>query len=146
MASARLRRQPIPASTDRVSTSSSGSGPGVQAPDGCSVELYRRIPYLSELEELLPLLAPRGRVLAGGCGAGGLGAPLAEAGFRVAGVDNCAGMRAALPPSISAIESDIETLALPSRFDVVVLASALINTPDTLQRTAFLAVARHHLV
>ena len=122
-----------------------GSGPGVQAPDGSSVELYRRIPYLGELEQLLPPLTRGGRVLELGCGTGRLSARLADAGFAVTGVDNCRAMLAELPPSIDAIESDIETLALPATFDAVLLAGALINHADPARRRAFLACARRHL-
>jgi len=122
-----------------------GSGPGVQAPDGSSVELYRRIPYLGELEQLLPLLARGSRVLELGCGTGRLSARLVDAGFAVTGVDNCRAMLAVLPPSIAAVESGIETLALPPTFDAVLLAGALINHADPARRRAFLACARRHL-
>jgi len=39
----------------------SGAGPGVQTDDGCSVELYRDLPYFGELGDILDPLRLRPR-------------------------------------------------------------------------------------
>jgi SAM-dependent methyltransferase len=122
-----------------------GSGLGAQAPDGCSVELYRRIPYLGELDALLPQFPPRGHVLELGCGTGRLCTRLVEAGFVVTGVDHSSAMLAHLAPGIERVAAEIGTLALDRRFDVVLLAGCLINHGDARARTRFLQAARRHL-
>jgi hypothetical protein len=48
-------------------------------------------------------------------------------------------------PRECGVGARIEDLALGRRFDVVLLASHLINTDDTAQRTAFLAACRDHV-
>ena len=35
---------------------SSSTGPGTQTPDGCSVNLYRLLPYMGELADIEPHL------------------------------------------------------------------------------------------
>jgi SAM-dependent methyltransferase len=122
----------------------SGSGPGVQTQDGCSVELYRQLPYAGELEEVLPLF-PKGSVLELGCGTGRLCARLIEAGFAVTGVDNSQAMIDFLPNGVAGFCGHIETLRLPETFDSVLLASHLVNHPDAITRQAFLSCARRHL-
>ena len=124
----------------------SGSGPGPRAPDGCSVELYRRLPYWDELEDHRGLFAQGTRVLELGCGAGRLTRRLIEWGAHVTAVDNCGRMMDAVPESATRILSDIETLRLETRFDVALLASCLINHPDENVRRAFVDTARFHLV
>lgn len=123
----------------------SGAGPGVQAPDGCSVELYRRLPYLGELEDHRALFPAGTRVLELGCGAGRLTRRLLEWGARVRAVDNCPDMLAALPEEVSPVLSDIESMDLDERFDVALLASCLINHPEPDVRSRFVAGARRHL-
>jgi SAM-dependent methyltransferase len=123
----------------------SGSGPGVQTQDGCSVELYRQLPYAGELEEILPLF-PKRSVLELGCGTGRLCAQLVEAGFTVTGVDNSQAMIDLLPKGVVGVCGDIETLRLPETFDSVLLASHMVNHPDTNTQQAFLSCARRHLL
>lgn len=123
----------------------SGSGPGVQAPDGCSVELYRALPYLGELDDILALVAPGAAVLELGCGPGRLTRVLLARGCAVTAVDNSPEMLAGLPAGAEPACADIESLALAARFDVAVLASGLVNHPDRALRAAFLAAARRHL-
>ncbi len=121
-----------------------GSGPGEQTQDGCSVEMYLRLPYAGELEEILPLFAP-GSVLELGCGTGRLCRRLLEAGLAVTGVDNSQAMIYRLPSGVIGVCGDIETLRLSETFDSVLLASHLINHPDTSIRRAFVACARRHV-
>jgi SAM-dependent methyltransferase len=123
----------------------SGSGPGVQTADGCSVEYYRRLPYLGELAPIEPLLPPRGTVLELGCGTGRLCTHLLERGLSVTGVDASREMLAALPPNVRPVQATIESLALNESFDAVLLASHLINHPNAATRAAFAAVAHRHL-
>jgi SAM-dependent methyltransferase len=78
-----------------------------------------------------------------GCGAGRISTPLARLGHRVVGVDESPEMLA-LCREIETVRSSIEELDLDERFDVVLLASHLVNAPEP-QRTAFLKAARRHL-
>jgi SAM-dependent methyltransferase len=123
----------------------SGSGPGVQTLDGCSVDFYRRMPYLGELEEVIGHFAKGASVLELGCGTGRLCSRLVEAGCVVTGVDESAEMLACLGPGIEPVRSSIETLSLGRRFDAVLLASHLINHPDPHVRETFVGSARRHV-
>ena len=123
----------------------SGSGPGVQARDGCSVELYRRLPYLGELEGLRALFPAGTQVVELGCGTGRLSRRLLEWGSRVTAVDNCPEMLAALPDGAAPVLSDIESLKLDEHFDVALLASCMINHPQPAVRERFIDTARRHL-
>ena len=129
-----------------MSFRSCGTGPGVQAPDGCSVELYLRTPYCDELEPYRSLFGAGTRVLELGCGTGRLTRRLIEWGAHVTAVDNCAEMLDAVPHSAARVLSDIETLRLEARFDVALLVSNFINEPDADVRRAFVDTARFHLV
>lgn len=122
-----------------------GSGPGVQARDGCSVELYRRLSYLGELEDYRALFPPGAQVIELGCGAGRLTRRLLEWGASVTAVDNCREMLAALPDGASPVLADIGSLNLDRRFDVALLASCLINHAEPEVRTRFIDTARRHL-
>jgi SAM-dependent methyltransferase len=122
-----------------------GSGPGARTPDGCSVEFYRALPYLGELDDVLPAIAAGAHVLDLGCGTGRLARPLIAHGAQVTAVDNSAEMLAGLPPEAHAVHADIEALALGRTFDAVLLASTLVNHPGPGLRGAFLAAARRHL-
>jgi SAM-dependent methyltransferase len=117
----------------------------VQSPDGCSVDLYRRMPYLGELDDVIGRFAKGASVLELGCGTGRLCSRLVEAGCLVSGVDESPEMLACLPPAIEPVLSTIEALSLDRRFDAVLLASHLINHPDLHARQAFVRCARRHL-
>jgi len=125
---------------------SSGSGPGPQAPDGCSVELYRKTPYFEELEPFSSLFQPGTRVLELGCGTGRFTRRIVEWGAQVTAIDNCAEMLDLVPETATRVLSDIETLRLETRFDVALLASCFINEPATNVRRAFVDTARFHLL
>ena len=122
----------------------SGSGPGAITPDGCAVDFYARLVARGE-PEIVHAAAPAGAsIIEFGCGTGRLSTPLARLGHRVVGVDESPEMLA-LCRKIETIRSSIEELDLDERFDVVLLASHLVNAPDP-QRTVFLKAARRHLV
>jgi SAM-dependent methyltransferase len=123
----------------------SGEGPGRQTPDGCSVDLYRRMPYLGELEDVIGLFTAGASVLELGCGTGRLCARLSLAGCAVTGVDESADMLAALPAHVRPVHSSIGDLSLNDHYDAVLLASHLINHPDPPLRLAFVQCARRHL-
>jgi SAM-dependent methyltransferase len=120
-----------------------GSGPGTITPDGCAVELYRRLSSRGEPEIVHAAVPENASIVEFGCGTGRISTPLARLGHPVVGVDespemleHCSGIRT--------VCSSIEELDLDERFDVVLLASHLVNSPEP-QRTTLLEVARRHL-
>lgn len=120
------------------------SGPGAVTADGCAVEVYRRLPPMGEPELVHALVRSGARILDLGAGTGRVADPLAELGHEVVAVDDSAEMlahvRRARPH-----RARIEELDLGERFDAVLLASHLVNTPDDGLRRALLAAARRHL-
>jgi SAM-dependent methyltransferase len=122
----------------------SGSGPGVQTRDGCSVELYRQLPYLGELDAVRDYLRAGSTILELGCGTGRLARVLLELGLQPACVDNSAEMLRHLPPGVTAVQSDVEALVLDRKFDAVLLASCLVNHPGDAVRDAFIGCAARH--
>ncbi len=122
-----------------------GAGPGPQTSDGCSVELYRDLPYLGELDDILGELTYGSHALELGCGTGRLTRQLVGRGLSVTGVDNSAEMLAGMPREAVAVLCEIEQLSLPDRFDVAILASCLVNHPNPSTRKLLLAAARRHL-
>lgn len=122
-----------------------GSGPGPQTADGCSVELYRRLPYRGELEPLRSHLATGATVLELGCGSGRLTRVLLDWGCRVTAVDDSADMLRHMPAPARTVLSSVQALALAERFDAVLLASCLINHVDAAVRQALVACAARHL-
>jgi SAM-dependent methyltransferase len=124
---------------------STGRGPGEITPDGCAVEVYRRLPPAGEAE-LVHAVAPAGAaVLDLGAGVGRVAQPLAALGHRVVAVDESAAMLALVEPPVTGVRSRIQDLALPQRFGAVLLASHLVNVPDAGERHALLAAAARHL-
>ncbi|MHB8465158.1 MAG: class I SAM-dependent methyltransferase [Acidimicrobiales bacterium] len=105
-------------------------------PDGSPVEVFRRLPPPTILEDV----PSGGTVVDLGCGAGRLAHPLAERGHEVVAVDISPSMLAWV--RVPRICADIRHLALHARFDTVVLASYLVNQPDG---GAFLATCRRHV-
>lgn len=122
----------------------SGSGPGVQTRDGCSVELYRQLPYMGELDSLWDMLPAGHSVLELGCGTGRLTRLLLERGLVVTAIDNSSEMLAHLPDAACALHANIEDVALPGKFDVILLASHLINHPEEDMRRALVCCAGRH--
>ena len=122
----------------------SGSGPGIRTPDGCSVELYRQLPYMGELDEIEAELSKHHAVLELGCGTGRLCARMQELGLQTTGVDESAAMLALLPPGVEGIQGSIETLDLGRRWPAVLLPSHLINHPEESIRRRFVEVAQRH--
>lgn len=122
-----------------------GSGPGVQTPDGCSVELYARLPYMGDLEPVRLFLKAGASVLELGCGTGRLTRKLVEWGLSVTAVDESVEMLAEVSGYAQAVPSSIESLNLGRRFDRVLLASCLINHPVQQTRDAFISSAARHM-
>ena len=122
-----------------------GEGPGAITRDGCAVEVYLKLPYRGELEVLASHLASGCAVLELGCGAGRLTRRLLDAGHPVTAVDYSEEMLHHVPDTATRIHSDIERLDLHRTFDVVLLASNLVNTADVALRDAQLAACRRHL-
>ena len=87
---------------------------------------------------------PGASILELGCGTGRITHPLVALGHPVVAVDESPEMLAHVHCA-ETVCARIEDLALGRRFDVVLLASHLINTDDIPTRTAFLAACRRHL-
>jgi len=121
-----------------------GRGNATITQDGCPVEVYSALPPAGEAEIVHDALPAAAAVLELGCGTGRIAEPLAALGHRVVGVDSSAEMLAQLRRA-EPVRSTIENLDLSQRFGGVLLASSLVNTPDSRQRTAFLDTARRHL-
>jgi SAM-dependent methyltransferase len=113
--------------------------------DGCSVDVYLKLPYRSEVELLGAWLAPRCSVLELGCGTGRLTRRLLDRGHAVTAVDNSEDMLRHVPESADKVCCDIEQLELGRTFDVALLASHLINVADDSVRRAQLAACHRHL-
>jgi SAM-dependent methyltransferase len=128
-----------------MATAFSGSGPGMQTPDGCSVDLYRVLPYMGEIADIEAALRKHPAVLELGCGNGRLCKRMVALGLRVTGVDESPEMLAHLPPGVEGVLSSIEKLTLGRRWSAVLLPSHLINHPDEAVRSAFIAAAQRHM-
>ena len=113
-------------------------------PDGCAVDFYARVTARGEPEIVHGAAGPGAWILELGCGAGRIAHPLVALGHPVVAVDESPEMLAHVRGA-EKVCARIEHLALGRRFDVVLLASHLINTDDTAQRTAFLAACRDHV-
>lgn len=115
------------------------------APDGSPVAVYRALPIAPEFTPVLDYLIAPMTVLDLGCGVGRLANELAERGFHVTGVDESGAMLRHLDGRVQAVEADLRELALNQVFDVVVLASHLVNVADAALRRAFLQAASDHV-
>ncbi|ORB87865.1 hypothetical protein B1987_26005 [Mycobacterium kansasii] len=117
---------------------------GAITSDGSLVEIYRRVPATEEVERVAAMLEPASSVLDLGSGVGRLADPLATLGHQVTAVDDSAEMLAHVRHG-QTIQSRIEDLRLPQKFDAVLLASSLINYPGLEFRMSLLATVAHHL-
>jgi SAM-dependent methyltransferase len=120
-----------------------GTGPGEITDDGCAVELYTLLPPFGEAEIVHAAVPEGASILELGCGTGRILKPLAELGHRVHGVDDSPGMLARVA-GLPVTRSPIESLRLAGKFDVVLLASGMLNSGPE-HRRAFLATCRYHL-
>jgi SAM-dependent methyltransferase len=120
-----------------------GTGPGAITNDGCAVEFYALLPAFGEPEIVHAAIPEGASILELGCGTGRILRPLAAMGHRVTGADDSADMLARVT-DLETVRSPIESLRLDRTFDVVLLASTMINS-DPRTRRAFLGTVRHHL-
>jgi SAM-dependent methyltransferase len=120
------------------------AGPGVITADGCPVDLYAALPPAGEAEIVAEALPPPGDVLELGAGAGRITRQLLARGYDVTAVDQSSEMLDHIAGA-ERVCARIEGLDLGRRFDAVVLASHLINTPDDEQRHAFAAACARHV-
>lgn len=121
-----------------------GTGPGAVTADGCAVDLYALLPAGAApvlIHEAIPAGAS---VLDLGAGTGRIAHPLTEWGHTVIAVDESPQMLAHIH-GVETVCSAIEDLRLHRAFDVVLLASHLVNVPDDAIRSALLATCRHHV-
>ncbi|HEV3398940.1 MAG TPA: class I SAM-dependent methyltransferase [Actinomycetes bacterium] len=121
-----------------------GTGPGVITPDGCAVELYRLLPPMGEPEIVHAAIPAGAAVLELGAGAGRVTHPLVTLGHPVVAVDESAAMLACVRGA-ETVQAKIQHLRLDRRFDVVLLASFLVNVPDPALRGRFLETCRAHV-
>lgn len=120
-----------------------GTGPGEITDDGCAVELYTLLPPFGEAEIVHAAVPEGASILELGCGTGRILKPLAALGHPVHGVDDSPGMLARVT-GLPVTRSPIESLRLAEKFDVVLLAAAMLNSgPES--RRAFLETCRYHL-
>jgi SAM-dependent methyltransferase len=108
------------------------------------VELWATLPPGDIPAIIEPAIPPNARILDLGAGAGRLTHPLAAAGHHVTAVDESAEMLSHIHEA-ETICSTIESLRLDRKFDVVLLASHLVNVPDAVERNGILAACRHHV-
>ncbi|WP_075737640.1 class I SAM-dependent methyltransferase [Streptomyces acidiscabies] len=121
-----------------------GRGPGAITSDGCPVALWATLPAGDIPSIIEPALPPGASVLDLGAGAGRLTHPLVVAGHHVTAVDESTEMLSRIRQA-ETICSTIEELHLDRKFDVVLLASHLVNVPDTAARDGILAACRRHV-
>ncbi|MEU6983538.1 class I SAM-dependent methyltransferase [Streptomyces sp. NPDC046324] len=125
-----------------------GTGPGAITPDGCAVDVYRRLGVGREPDVIEAAVPAGASLLELGCGAGRVTGPLVERGFTVTAVDESAEMLEAVRervPGVETVRSPIESLRLERRFDVVMLASYLVHTAAHDDRQALLEACRRHV-
>lgn len=120
-----------------------GTGPGEITNDGCAVEFYALLPPFGEADIVHAAVPAGASILELGCGTGRVLKPLAALGHPVHGVDDSAGMLAHLD-GLPRTKSPIESVRLDRKFDVVLLASTMLNT-DQSQRRSFISTIGHHL-
>jgi SAM-dependent methyltransferase len=120
-----------------------GTGSGEITIDGCAVEFYALLPHFGEADIVHAAIPPGASVLELGCGTGRILRPLAALGHSVHGADDSAGMLA-YATGLPTTRGPIESLQLDQTFDVVLLASTMLNASPG-QRSDFLRTVRRHL-
>ncbi|MER7840473.1 class I SAM-dependent methyltransferase [Streptomyces sp. NPDC096040] len=121
-----------------------GTGPGAITPDGCAVELYSRL-AVGDAPDIIEAAVPAGaHILELGSGVGRMTHPLLDRGFTVTAVDESAEMLERVRGART-IRSTIEGLDLGEKFDVVMLASFLVNTGDVEVRRGMLRTCAAHV-
>lgn len=128
----------------RTGSFTSGEGPGAITADGCAVDLYAELPVGREPEVIHAAVPGAASILELGCGAGRVTRPLVALGYEVTAVDESAEMLAHVTGART-VKARIEDLDLPDRFDVVLLASHLVNVPDDALLASLLACTRRHV-
>jgi SAM-dependent methyltransferase len=108
------------------------------------VELYSLLPPMGEPEVVHAAVPPGARILELGAGAGRVTHRLLELGHPVVAVDESAEMLARVRGA-ETVRARIQQLHPGRRFEVVLLASFLVNTPDRELRGRFLAACREHV-
>jgi SAM-dependent methyltransferase len=121
-----------------------GSGPGVITPDGCAVDFYALLPAMGEPELVHAAIPPGASILELGAGAGRMTHPLLRLGHPVVAVDESPEMLAHVHGA-ETVTAQIQALDLGRRFDVVLLASFMVNTADDALRRGLLRACRRHV-
>jgi SAM-dependent methyltransferase len=124
---------------------STGSGPGVITPDGCAVDFYALMPPGDEPGIVHAAAGrPDAAILELGSGTGRVTSALVQLGHPVVAVGESPQMLAHIRTA-DTVCARIEGLDLGRRFDVVVLASHLLNVPDDQTRQALLHTCARHV-
>lgn len=121
-----------------------GTGPGIITEDGCSVDLWAALPAGDTPRLIDDAISSAASVLDLGAGTGRLADPLVSLGHSVVAVDESAAMPAHVRHA-HPVCATIEDLGLGTTFDVVLLASHLVDTPDPRSRMALLATCCRHV-
>jgi SAM-dependent methyltransferase len=121
-----------------------GTGPGSITPDGCAVDYYAMLTSNGEPERIHAAIPPGARILELGAGAGRVTHGLLALGHPVVAVDESAEMLAHIKGA-ETVCSPIQSLTLDRTFDLVLLMSYVIETPDDELRAAFLRACRRHV-
>jgi SAM-dependent methyltransferase len=133
-----------PRSPEARGAAARGTGPGLITPDGCAVDFYAMLSARGEPEIIHEAVGPDASILELGAGAGRVTGPLAALGHAVVAVDESPEMLAHITTART-VCSRIEDLDLQERFDVVLLASHLINVPGDQERHELLAACARHV-
>ncbi|KDN17927.1 class I SAM-dependent methyltransferase [Amycolatopsis rifamycinica] len=111
--------------------------------DGSPVDVYLLLPPNGEAEIVHAAVPPDASILELGSGAGRVTHRLIELGHEVVAVDDSPSMLGHV--RAETVCARIGDLRLGREFDVVLLASHLVNTERDADRLAMLAAARRHL-
>jgi SAM-dependent methyltransferase len=120
-----------------------GTGPGAIAPDGTSIDFYLRLSAGDEADIVAAAVPAGARILELGSGLGRITHPLLKHGFTVTAVDDSPEMLERVRGART-VCSPIETLDLGETFDVVLLASFLVNAGDEKVRRGMLRTCARH--